>query len=295
MPPAPRAPAAPTTLTLHKFEPQTHLVPGRAILVVAKRGSGKSFLIKTLMWYYRNLLHYGLVFNATEDCNAAYADRGGRNGFVPDSFVHTDTRPEVLEALVKRQRRLIKQGVPNCDVFLVLDDCAFDVKFFRQKVIQEILLNGRHLRITIICSSQYAVLMPPAIRANQDLVFLLSENLRTNREKLWKHYAGMFPKFEHFDQVVNEITKDYGVLVINNAARSSDISECCFWWKAHAVPPFKMGCPAFWNLHETIYNRNWDQDDDDGTAAPGATAPGQQNLRGSSMLVVRKDGQTRKV
>ena len=66
---------------------------------------------------------------------------------------------------------------------------------------------------------QYALGVPPNLRTNIDFVFILRENYVSNRKRLYEHYAGMFPTFEIFCQVMDQCTEDYNCLVIDNSAK----------------------------------------------------------------------------
>ena len=63
---------------------------------------------------------------------------------------------------------------------------------------------------------QYALGIPPALRSNVDYVFILRENINSNRKRLYEHYAGMFPTYEIFSQVMDQCTSNYECLVIDN-------------------------------------------------------------------------------
>jgi hypothetical protein len=94
-------------------------------------------------------------------------------------------------------------------------------------------------------------------------VFLCRENYVSNRKRLYEHYAGMFPTFEIFCQVMNQCTENYEVLVINNLIKSNRIEDCIFWYKADTHPPFKIGAPEFWQFHTNNYSEGGDEEEDD--------------------------------
>tara|TARA_B100000131_G_scaffold235577_1_gene227564 strand:- start:392 stop:784 length:393 start_codon:yes stop_codon:yes gene_type:complete len=101
---------------------------------------------------------------------------------------------------------------------------------------------------------QYAIDLPPALRANCDFVFVFKEPVLSNREKLYKNFFGIFPTFEMFNKVLEACTEDYGCLVLDNTVRSNKISDCVFWWKATLRKNFRVGSPQLWNMHKKMYN-----------------------------------------
>ena len=70
--------------------------------------------------------------------------------------------------------------------------------------------EGRHYQLTFILTMQYCLGIQPELRSNFDYIFLLGEDFISNRKRLYEHYAGMYPSFDIFQQVFNEITADYG-------------------------------------------------------------------------------------
>ena len=109
---------------------------------------------------------------------------------------------------------------------------------------------------------QYALGVPPSLRTNIDYVFILRENYVSNRKRLYEHYAGMFPTFEIFCQVMDQCTEDYNCLVINNNAKSNKLEDQVFWYKADEHPSFRIGADEFWKHHNNNFNDNYDSDED---------------------------------
>ena len=124
-------------------------------------------------------------------------------------------------------------------------------------------MNGRHFKLLFVITMQYALGIPPNLRTNIDYVFILRENIVQNRRRLYDSYAGMFPTFEVFCQVMDQCTENFECLVINNNAKSNKIEDQVFWYKAETHPPFQMGAAVFWEHHSNHYNDQYEQDGDD--------------------------------
>ena len=107
-------------------------------------------------------------------------------------------------------------------------------------------MNGRHFKILFIITMQYALGIPPNLRTNIDYVFILRENYMSNRKRLYEHYAGMFPNFEMFCQVMDQCTENYECLVIHNNAKSNKLCDQVFWYKAEIHDEVKLGSPEYW-------------------------------------------------
>ena len=156
-------------------------------------------------------------------------------------------------------------GKSNIDprAFLILDDCLYDQSWIRDPNIRSLFMNGRHYKILFIITMQYALGIPPSLRTNIDFVFILRENYVSNRKRLYEHYAGMFPTFEIFCQVMDQCTEDFNCLVINNNAKSNKLEDQVFWYKADPHDDFQIGASEFWQYHSQNYNPNFDNDENE--------------------------------
>ena len=76
----------------------------------------------------------------------------------------------------------------------------------------------------------------------------------SNRKRLYEHYAGMFPNFEMFCQVMDQCTENYECLVINNNSKSNKLSDQVFWYKAEPRPDFKIGADSYWLYSKQNYS-----------------------------------------
>jgi hypothetical protein len=238
------------TLAIRKFNPKK-MAEHCVVLMVAKRRSGKSFLVKDLMYYKRNLLT-GVVMSGTENGNGFYGK------WIPPIFVYTEFDKEALERLLNRQKKLTQRGIAQ-GVFVILDDLSFDKKLMNDSVMRELLFNGRHYKITLFICLQYCLDLSPPLRANIDYVFALKENVF--REKLFKNFFPITRNLATFNTIMDEMTKDFGVLVLDNTSSSSKLNECVFWYKARADrKPYKLGTQDAWNFSKKRCRK---EDDDD--------------------------------
>ena len=174
---------------------------GPVIVLIGRRDTGKSFLVKDLLYYKRDV-PIGTVISATEGSNRFYGD------LMPSLFIHEEFSPEIVANLVKRQKIVVSKmkqqesmyGKSNIDpyAYLILDDLMYDPKWIKDITIKQIFMNGRHFKLLFLITMQFSLGIPPALRGNVDYVFILRENYVSNRKRLYEHYAGMFPTFEIF-------------------------------------------------------------------------------------------------
>jgi hypothetical protein len=173
---------------------------------------------------------------------------------IPEACIYNYFDSEKIETLLVHQRELLRKKTPK-SVTLVLDDIMYDKKALKGNVIRDLFMNGRHLHITVIISIQYLMDLSPDLRTNVDYCFSLRENIKLNREKLWKYFFGNFENYNDFACVFDQCTKDYSSIVMDNTS-GGDIQDTIFWYKAELYPdPFKIGSSVYWKYSD-MYMKN---------------------------------------
>ena len=251
------------SLKLKKFD-MSSIKSDKVVLFIGKRETGKSFLVRDLLWHHRDL-PVGTVISGTEGANQFYSK------MVPPIFIHEEYRPEIINNFVKRQGRLVKKqvgGAPeyqNIDprAFMILDDCLYDNSWVKDKNIRSLFMNGRHYKAFFIITSQYSLGIPPNLRTNVDYVFVLRETIHSNRRRLYEQYCGMFPTYEFFCTVMDQCTENFECLVINNNSKSSKLEQQVYWYKGSDHPDFRLGADILWKQASAM-SLNDDSDDENG-------------------------------
>lgn len=235
----------------------------KVVVMIGKRETGKSVLVKDLLYQHRDKLPIGTVISPTEQANKFFSN------IVPPMFIHDEYTPEIVENVVKRQKKMLsaiqKQGKDKIDprAFLILDDCLYDESWTKDKNIRLLFMNGRHYNIMFVITMQYPLGIRPNLRTQIDYVFILRENLINNRRRIWENYAGMFPTFDMFCQVMDQCTEDFHCLVINNNAKSNSLEDQVFWYKADIRPPFQLGNRQFWIMSQNMMRQEESNEEDD--------------------------------
>jgi hypothetical protein len=244
------------TLELKKFDMKSisfkpNENKGPVVVLIGKRDTGKSFLVRDLL-YYQQEIPIGTVISGTEEGNGFYGK------MVPKLFVHNEYNTAIIENILKRQRTVLKQIKKEMETykrstidpraFVILDDCLYDNTWARDKMMRLLFMNGRHWKVMLVITMQYPLGIPPTLRTNIDYVFILRENYIANRRRIYENYAGMFPTFESFCQVMDQCTENYECLVINNNSKSNKLHDQVFWYKADNHGDFRLGSKEFWEL-----------------------------------------------
>jgi hypothetical protein len=262
------------------------------VIFIGKRRTGKSTLVRDLLWHHRDL-PMGTVISGTEESNSFYGS------IIPPMFIHGEYSPAVISNFVKRQQLITKKirettgvGVTQAGAvtqrggldprsFLIMDDCLYNNTWASDQNIRYLFLNGRHQKVFFIITMQYPLGIPPVLRTNVDYVFILRENFHSNRKRIFDNYGAAFPSFDFFCQIMDQCTENYECLVINNTTRSNKLEDMIFWYKADMHPEFRIGAPQFWQHNAVNYR---DKDEEDVNLYHGE----DRRARNAPMIQVRK-------
>ncbi len=176
----------------------------------------------------------------TEDLNFAQSMiEGIKNLKNKDNHIKKKT----FSSEIKSVKDLDKEFEINCNDFItkkktsikqsvVLDDClAFKGTWAKEPLLSELLFNARHRHISYILSVQYSLGLSPEIRNNFDYVFLFAEDNLSDKKRIFEHYAGFFSDFNSFHIVFNQLTQNFGCMVIKNRNVNSNIFDKISYYK----------------------------------------------------------------
>lgn len=228
------------------------IVEHPVIFITAKRRSGKSVLIKEILYKLRSRFFCGMVQSGTEVSNKFYGN------FVPETLIFHEFNEMAISNLIDSQMDQVSKGVAK-PVFLVLDDCAFDKKTMNSTCMRRLLYNGRHALITFICALQYQLDITPSVRSQIDYFIALRENLFA--DKLYKNFFSFINNQKTFLTVLDTVTQNYGALVLDNASHVAYPNNI-FWYRASYNPnlKFKLCNPIFWKLNDSKKKKKIDRE-----------------------------------
>lgn len=237
------------SLALSRFD-MKKIKPTNVCVFVASRNSGKSFLIRDLMYHHQNI-PAGMVVSKTDKLTHYYEQ------FIPPILIHEEYSPQILDKLFDRQKKALDERWPNPHAFLIFDDTISDANVWKRDTrIKEIFFNGRHYKILFLLTMQDPKAITPGLRANIDFSFILRTPNQTTRRTLYENYCGMFPSYEIFEKVLDSCTEDYGCLVIDNTSRSNKLEDQVFFYKASDHEPFKICSNAYWQKKKQVISNN---------------------------------------
>ncbi len=221
------------------------------IVIIGKKDTGKSFLVRDILYNTQQCFPVGTVISGTEVANEFFQH------MVPSKFIHDKYSPDIVMNVIKRQmavkqkrnqQKTTSGGSSNLDprAFLILDDCLYDSSWIKEESTRHVFMNGRHVDLSTMITMQYPLGITPNLRTNVDFVFILRENILGNRRRIYENYAGMFPTFEMFCMFMDQCTENYECLVICNNVSSNKLEDQVFWYKASDHPPFRLCDQSLW-------------------------------------------------
>lgn len=241
------------------FEPD-RMKKHKIILIIGPQYSGKSWLLKDLLYYINP--SFPVLVNPNEFATGFYGN------ILPKQCKKERLDNDWLEKFIARQRYLLefnkeKRRRLECSAGLIMDHFAGDLtrtlKWHLNPHFKFLFQSGKDAHMTMVVTSPYPLKMPPDYLASVDYVFMLRETNKANKQALFKMFGGMFGTYENFEDIFDQCTVNYRALVIDRTKRTSDISEQVFWYKAPQRPrSFRMGSMRLW---DSCYNTNVSLDD----------------------------------
>jgi hypothetical protein len=235
-------------ITIKKFDP-SKMKQHAVILFIGKRNTGKSFLIKDILYHQKDRFPVGKVISATNHLNHFY------DTFIPPMLIHEEYTENILSKIYERQSIAIKDNWSNPNCFVIFDDCLSDKSWQKDPLIRKLFYEGRHSKLTFLLGIQSPNELPVNFRNNIDYVFILRNNIINDRDRLHKNYAGMM-RYDLFEQLMNTFTQDYGALVIDNTTRSNEIEDQVFFYKASDHPGFRICSEKVWQDSRNYIEHN---------------------------------------
>ena len=128
--------------------------PHRISLLLGRRGSGKSVLLRDILHHTRDRYDFALAMCPTLESSDLLKEH------MPACCVFDRYVQSKVDSLVKLASEVAAAGKPR-NFLLILDDVMYDKAICRTQSFRYLFYNGRHARITCILLLQYLVDMPP--------------------------------------------------------------------------------------------------------------------------------------
>jgi hypothetical protein len=250
---------------LSLFKPKTFhpsMMPDEDIaLFIGRRKTGKTTALLDLLYENRRVPDCA-VYCGTAEANGAYEK------IVPETFIYNGWEPDSVSRMIARQKKINKyrreNNLPKKYTICVSDDNGWDKTFYRDPLVKQLLMNGRHDAVKFYCTLQDPLGFLPALRIQFDWVFLFRETNPDNLQRMWKYFARQIGTYETFCDIFNDITSvKGGCLVCRQSGVSGDKKDVFFRWvpklrnwnENPKQKPWHVGSKSYWRFHFENYSR----------------------------------------
>ena len=185
-------------------------VKNKTLMLLGMRGSGKSNMLKYIVGLSKHEFQAIFLISPTEQINKFYS------GLIKPENIFANYDELWTERLMKKmvEMNTDKPASESSHVLLILDDCIADVNFNKSKCLKALFVRGRHLKISIIITSQYINSLPPIIRSNCDFIAVSQINTQGLDLLVNEYRFGCIDKAA-FKKLYYKNTSNYGFLLIN--------------------------------------------------------------------------------
>lgn len=137
----------------------------------------------------------------------------------------------------------------NPNIFIVMDDCiSQDLHHAEQ--LKEIFFNGRHLKMLLLISLQFAKGIPPGFRENCDMAFIFRMHSQAQIEAITENFLGHLDKKTARNVMESVVWKDEETderqFLVVDCSGNSPIDEMLYAGQAMDPGDFKLGCKEYW-------------------------------------------------
>lgn len=241
-------------LKIRKFSAK-EFKPYSNIVIIGKRETGKSSVIKWICYYKHKRTRFPLVISETALLQGMF------KGVIPDNLIHTKFNIPALEQLKIMQaniRKAYDRGDPKWkkskkDACIILDDIsALDKNWQKEESVKSFFTAGRHYFTDMIISIHDVMLLGPGMRGNTDYIVITKVTDQPSYEKIYKNYWNpAFGDRKTFNEILSKCTDGFKCLVIDNKSLnvSSNMTDCIFYMEnphPKKIPKHKLCSKVIW-------------------------------------------------
>ncbi len=201
-------------------------------LILGKRNTGKTTWCTFLNQFVTSSKE-GTVIVITDNDKLAEA----WSKFVPKLYIYQPGDDDILKKINENQNNVMysvrnhaihnKKYVDNTmSLTLILDDVGCHDKIMNNKYLAKLASTGRHNHVTVFILAQYIYQVKTRVRSQFDRVFMLNTADDKSIKTVHKEFMAM-TNINMFKSILSEVTRSYGMMIINTNAPSSLIGDTC--------------------------------------------------------------------
>jgi len=206
------------------------------INIIGSRGSGKSTLIIDILSKIINKKNKNKlkIVSPQEKITDFYKSHGFTNDIIYDNpndnnllkFI-VDIQNEYKNSRKENEEKDKNNLIKGCIVF---DDCISS-RIIQNELIGNLIYNSKIFGLTIIITQQYPYRFHPSFINNIDKTIIFQDYSAINRKRYYDYYGGMFPTFDSFMKLFEQITKELYTAIVLSKKTPAKFSDVVSWYK----------------------------------------------------------------
>lgn len=186
-----------------------------ALAIIGVVKAGKSTLMRSILDIYIDAFDKVILISPTASLDPEAIDMLDE---YPD--IHVFPSLVALDSILKKLRKVNRGKNPKDKVktLIIMDDVINEIIKFSRKdnnFLNNMMLNRRHIGVSLIMMSQYFKRFPPLFRTNFTGFALFRQENQAERKKITEELSGFLGNKE-FERLFNIATKDpFSALTIN--------------------------------------------------------------------------------
>lgn len=192
------------------------------IIIIGKRSTGKTTLIKNILSHIDDKLTKYIIFDP-------YLDH-------KNEFKYIEEKSKIYDMYDEDILKINMNHKNDENKIIIIDNALYSPE--HNKTMQNHFMNCRFYEIGIILSVSYGAFIHTNVISNTDFIFIFRESNQSNQNYLYNRYfKSLFISFELFIVFFKMFlllceTTPYTCLVISNIAKTDNLKDKLFIYKA---------------------------------------------------------------